>query len=295
MEIKQVLGNTWYFEGKELIPFYRVDRAHCILLDSGLRSERADLFAALDAAGLSPVGVFGSHAHRDHSANHFALRERYGAQISLPQGEAAISSSILMLKSAYETFTPGLVEEAYGDLVGRVDETVGPEDGTVTFCGIPFRVLHTPGHSPDHISTVTPDGVCYLGDALFAGSFLAGAKLPYHYAHAWARESMEKLRSLSCERAIAAHNDLVEDLSALVDQNLELLDRRCGELRELLTHPMTLDELCALLFAEKKLLTSHLDKAGLYARNARTIVEYLVDRGEVTVEVKDGLRRYVGA
>lgn len=292
MELKQILGQTWYFVGQELIPLYRLDNRRCILLDSGLREERAELLESLDAAGLTPVGVFGSHAHRDHSANNFALREVYGARIALPEGEAAISASLLMLKSAYDTFSPNLLEETYGDLVGRVDETVGPEDGTVTFCGVPFQVYHTPGHTPDHISTVTPDGVCYLGDALFAGDFLDRAKLPYHYAHAQAQASMEKLRGVPCRTAIAAHNTLDRDLPGLVDRNLDLLDRRCQDLLDTLTQPMTLDQLCAALFAEKTLLTTHLTKANLYARNVCTLLEYLMDRGDVTVEVRDGLRWY---
>ena len=53
LPLKQVKGNTWVAEGVELVPFYKLDEERCILLDSGLVSERDRLEAALLAAGLS--------------------------------------------------------------------------------------------------------------------------------------------------------------------------------------------------------------------------------------------------
>ena len=88
MELIQAKGDTWYLAAAELIPIYRLEGGRCILLDSGLESEREALSAALDRAGLTPVGVFGSHTHRDHSVNNGWLRERYGTRICRPAGEA---------------------------------------------------------------------------------------------------------------------------------------------------------------------------------------------------------------
>ena len=193
MELIQAKGDTWYLAAAELIPIYRLEGGRCILLDSGLESEREALSAALDRAGLTPVGVFGSHTHRDHSVNNGWLRERYGTRICLPEGEAVIASTPLMCKQVYASLSlEGLMEDC-GGMVCRADETVGPEDGTAEFLGVPFRVLHAPGHTPDHICTITPDGVCYTADLMLAGPALETARLPYHYVHAVARASMEKL------------------------------------------------------------------------------------------------------
>lgn len=90
MELIQAKGDTWYLAAAELIPIYRLEGGRCILLDSGLESEREALSAALDRAGLTPVGVFGSHTHRDHSVNNGWLRERYGTRICLPEGRPSL-------------------------------------------------------------------------------------------------------------------------------------------------------------------------------------------------------------
>ena len=68
MELEQVKGNTWVLKSWELIPFYKLDDSHCILLDTGLNDQREDLEGSLREAGLTPVGVICSHAHIDHMA-----------------------------------------------------------------------------------------------------------------------------------------------------------------------------------------------------------------------------------
>ena len=47
MKLTQVKDNTWVAEGLELIPFYKLDSRRCILLDSGLLSEREELEEAI--------------------------------------------------------------------------------------------------------------------------------------------------------------------------------------------------------------------------------------------------------
>ena len=39
MGLTQVKGNTWVVEAMGLIPFYKLDERHEILLDTGLKSE----------------------------------------------------------------------------------------------------------------------------------------------------------------------------------------------------------------------------------------------------------------
>lgn len=293
MELRKVRGNTWVLEADELIPLYQTDERHCILLDSGLGSEREELTDALERARLTPVGVFGSHAHRDHWANSFYLRERCGARLSLPEGEAALCLNAMMYRAAYDTSTPRSVEDTYGDMIGRVDEAVGPDDGTVTFCGVPFEVIHTPGHTPDHICTATPDGVLYVADALLGEDFLLGAKLPYHYTHEVARRSVEKLRRLRSYGAyIMAHRSVTEELGALADRNLQVMDSHYEILAGLIDRPMTQDEILLAAMRHYRTFTSKEVKAARYDRNVRTTLEYLLDTGRVSVSVREGVRYY---
>ena len=293
MELKQIKGDTWCLEGAELIPLVRLPGDKCVLLDSGHAFEGPALTAALEGAGLTPVGVFCSHAHVDHAGNNHYLRRRYGTRICLPLWEAALSASLTMYKAVYNAFTPRSLEARNGHLLGPVDETAGTRDGTVEFCSVPLQVVHTPGHTPDHICTITPDGVLYVADALMAGEVLAGARLPYHTLHEEARRSMEKLRQTPCALCAVAHQGVTEDLPGLVEANLAALDRLNEDLLSLAAEPVSLDQLCLAYYRKKQLLTTHVEKAALYARNIHAMSEYLVDMGRMEIQVREGLRYFV--
>ena len=292
MELVPIKGDTWYLDGAEHIPLVRLEGGRCILLDSGHGFEGAGLAASLDRAGLRPLGVFCSHAHRDHAGNNAFLRERYGAWICLPFGEAALSASLPMYKSLYPSFSPRKLTAAIGHILGPVDQTVAFEESHVTFCGVPLQVVHTPGHTPDHICTITPDGVLYTADALMDGEDLAKARLPYHAYHEEARRSMEKLRRVSCGCYVAAHRGVGTDLVSLVNENLAMLDRLCGVLLDLAEEPLSMDQLCLAYYRRMRLMTTHVEKASLYSGSVHAMAEYLVDMGQMNLTVREGLRYF---
>ena len=100
-----------------------------------------------------------------------------------------------------------------------------------SFAGAEFQILQTPGHSVGHISTLTPDRVCYVGDALLSREQL-DAKLPYCLSHRMGMESREKLRGLDCDLVVMAHRGIArrEELEGLIDANQALALRRAGEI-----------------------------------------------------------------
>lgn len=293
MDITQVKGKTWVLEGDELIPLYKIDETHCILLDTGLKVERQDLCDTLDRAGLTPVGILGSHTHWDHSINNFYLREKYGCSVALPLGEAALCSSLEMLQMVYDNQARDRFEELYQDMVGLVDEIVPLSDGTFSFCGVDFEILHVPGHTPDQIAIATPDRVAYVGDALLSGEVLEKAQLPYHVNHVSARKSMERLLSWSYpDWFIAAHRGVFQDKTQVIQGNLAMLDRCGQEILSLMTHPMTVEQINACYLQRAKLTAGSVANNGRYLRNIRRLVEYLVDTKQVSVQVAQGCCYY---
>ena len=147
MKLTQIKGNTWVIEASQLIPLYKLGDGRCVLLDSGLLSDREGLEEALRANRLTPAGVLCSHAHVDHCANNGYFQEKYGTQIALTYPEAGMCASLLTLKCYFLTLSPGTVERESACMIHRPDVILPPQDGPFSFCGAEFRIIHTPGHS----------------------------------------------------------------------------------------------------------------------------------------------------
>lgn len=162
-----------------------------LLIDAGV-AEPAHLEAIATAApgGLAEVVV--THAHSDHAAGAPAIQSRWpSARLSkLPWPE----------RDASVAWTP----LADGDTV-------------MTGAG-PLEILHTPGHSPDHIALWHADSrTLFVGDLLQLGSTVfipasSGGSLADYLA------SLERLRQLSPVRAWPAHGPVIEDPVALIDK-----------------------------------------------------------------------------
>ena len=86
---------------------------------------------------------------------------------------------------------------------------------------------------------------------------------------------------------------MTEDLPGLVDANLAALDRLCEDLLELSPEPVSMDQLCLAYYRKKQLLTTHVEKAALYARNIDAMAEYLVDVGRMDIVIREGVRYFV--
>ncbi len=294
MALRQARGNTWYLADWQLIPLYRVGEHQCILLDTGLLGQREGLEAALLAAGLTPIGIFGSHAHTDHSPNNRYFQEKYHIPVALPLGEAGLCANRLSLKAYFFMLSPqqAATEQDVAQMELIADQTVGPEETEVTFCGVTFGVVHTPGHSPDHISIRTPDDVLYLGDALLTGTELETAKLPYFFSHQDAIASMERLRNERAALYLAAHRGVYTEIGGLIDENIAVIQDRARQILALIDRPLTMGEIEARTCRHFRLLSENVSRAALYERNVRIYVEYLRDTNQVTVTARQGIVYY---
>lgn len=294
MKLTQVKGNTWMIEANELIPVYILPDRRCILLDTGLRKEREELEQTLLDAGLTPAGVLCSHAHVDHCANNAYFQEKYRIPVALTAPEAGMCSSILNLKCYRLLVSPDAAEQEMSDMVHTPDVIVPYVDGKITLAGAEFGIVTTPGHSSGHICAVTPDNVCYAGDAIMSQEMM-NAKLPYALSIHHAMVSRQKLRTLGCDCFVMAHKGVCPggEIGRLIDMNHELILRRAGEMRDLVAEPMDFSRICALVCRKFELFSPRARRALYYERNIRFFIEFLVDRGELEMESRQGVAYYL--
>ena len=291
MQLTNVKGNTWVWEGPQLVGVYQISDKTCLLLDPGSTKLREGVEEALSAAGLTPVGVICTHMHYDHHETSKYFRQTYGAQVCLPQLEADIVRSEESLKNHLFNFTMGMIRTVprLQNLVCPVDRVIGLGETEIDFCGVTLGIVHTPGHSPDHICVVTPDNVCFAGDALMTQDVLKDAMVPFVFDMADDLKSKEILAGLTCDAYIFCHRGVVYGSVA------ELARRNAGHIRDrlaacaaLVKEPMTYSQFYAAVVTAMDLPVGHPARGLHLERYIRPYAEYLIDTGALALIEQNG-------
>jgi len=128
------------------------------VVDPGDEAPR--VLALLDRLGLRLETIIVTHAHFDHVGAVLPLVEATHAPFLLFHAELPV------LQVAADRAQP-----LFGLTIPRppAPDRLLREGDTVTLGGAPFRVVHTPGHSPGHMCLIG-DGLAFVGDVVFQGS-----------------------------------------------------------------------------------------------------------------------------
>ncbi len=129
----------------------------CALVDPGAEAER--LLRAVAAEKAEVESILLTHAHLDHIGGVAEAKRLTGAPVHLHPADVPLYRAAPEQAIAF-----GLQMEVQPE----PDEPLA-EGQAVRIGESQLEVLHTPGHSPGHVSFVG-DGLALVGDCVFAGS-----------------------------------------------------------------------------------------------------------------------------
>ncbi|WP_102401847.1 MBL fold metallo-hydrolase [Haloimpatiens massiliensis] len=294
MKIKSIKGNTFCIDtGMTYIPFYKINDEEIIMLDSGwAKGEREGIEEVLEKNNFEVVGIICTHFHIDHVGNCAYLKEKYNCITAMPAYEALVCSSTVNLKLYYSSQTLTEVEEHYGEAVFKTDIMISENQDKTCVSGVEFRILHTPGHSPAHICIITPDNVAYVGDSLISYEVMGNAKMPYAYILLEDLKSKEKLYDLNCSKYVVAHKGMYDDITKLIEDNIEFYKGRARGVYSVIKGSMTMEDILKASIKKFKISVKTKFKYNFMERMLRSYVEYLNEIGIIKLNIQNGFLKY---
>lgn len=293
MEIQRIKGNTFCIDTKiAYIPFYKIDHENIILLDTGVKNQREELENLLEKNHLKVAGILCSHPHVDHIGNTAYLKRKYHCKVAMAEGEAWVCKSLANLKIYYNSHALPIVEKHYGHLVFDTDILITQRQQSIQLCGIKFQIIHTPGHSSNHISIITPNDVLYVGDALISYEVMKGAKMPYAFMLKQDLETKRRLQNLNCSRYIVAHKGIYNDISKLAEDNIEFYQYRAQRIGDLIEETMTREEIFKAVVEDFHISMTSIFKHDVIERMLKSYLDYLVEIDEIEFILEEGLLKY---
>jgi hydroxyacylglutathione hydrolase len=127
-----------------------------VIVDPGDEAER--LLAAAESLGVEIEAILLTHCHFDHIGAVAPVARATGAPVYCPQIEQPILTDVMRW-----------VPPGFGPFESYEPEHLLAGGEHLNLAGIDFDVIHTPGHSPGHL-TYAARGVLLSGDVLFEGS-----------------------------------------------------------------------------------------------------------------------------
>lgn len=194
------------------------DDGSVTLVDCGVKKAPAKIVAGLAHLGRTPADVTRillTHVHPDHAGGAAELSRRTGAGVAVHGGDHPSATSGTVAQPADQRF---LLGRLFARLPAPRFEPFTPAedltDGEVLPVAGGLRVVHTPGHSPGHVSLLhEPTRTLVTGDAMFNVGFRRPRLSPRFLCSDFAltRQTVHRLADLEYDVAAFTHGPEMTD------------------------------------------------------------------------------------
>jgi glyoxylase-like metal-dependent hydrolase (beta-lactamase superfamily II) len=184
------------------------DDGSLTLVDAGLKRADKKVLAALAGLGKAPQDVQRivlTHAHQDHAGGLAAVQRATGGTVHAHDRDAVYLQRGKPPQLDATRMSGRVMNRTRGGFPkSEVDETF--QDGELLPIGGGLRVVHTPGHSPGHVSLLhEPTGVLITGDAIFNVRGLRYSPATFCTDVRLSRETADRLADLEYDTAAFTH------------------------------------------------------------------------------------------
>jgi len=231
---RSILGRALYYTGA-----YWVDG---LMIDTGCFYTVSELVSALEK--LNVERIVNTHSHEDHIGANAALTKRFGAEIlahplAIPVLAAPRDQKHL---NPYQVVMWGYPEPSFAV----------PIPDTIQTAHHHFNVIHTPGHSSDHICLYEPhEGWLFSGDTYIGGKDRA-LRADYNIWQIIA--SLKELSQLDIDLIFTGSGNVRKNGSAALKEKIDYLQSMGEQTLELHRQGLNYGQIRRKLFGRQMLI-----------------------------------------
>ncbi len=287
-ELIQVAENTYYISNPSKIGVYRLNNTDVCLIDSGISKDTGKrILKVINAQGWRIRCIINTHSHADHIGANAYLQQQTGCDAFCKGLESVyIENTFLQPTTLYGAFPCSDLRHKFLMAQPSVIKDVTHPDFPSQ-----LRVIDLPGHAMDMIGVLTPDNVLFVGDAVISAATIEKYKVFYLFDVKTHIQTLENLKQLDAKLFVPAHADAVEDITQLVDLNLESILKIKADILDRLQTPTAFEELIKHLF-DKYELKLTFEQYALIGSTVKSYLSWLRDDGLVEVSFDDNVMRW---
>lgn len=288
-ELVQISKNAYYVSCPSKIGIVKISDENVCLIDAGSGRDTAKkILKHIRENGWSLSAIYVTHSHADHIGGCKYLQDSTGCKIYARGIEADfVNHPILEPSLVWSANPPDSLRHkfllAQPSICEPLTEAVLPE------C---IKMIDLGGHSPEMVGFITDEGVAFIGDSFSGVSTLEKYRVGYIYDIERYLNTLSELKGLEAELYIPSHAEVSDNISEIVDYNIENTEQILEKITEICTQGATFEEILKKIMDFYALSLTY-EQYGLVGSTVRAYITYLLKNGKIDGSFDCNMLRFI--
>lgn len=258
-----------------------------ILVDTGLDKGTArGIRMAVEGRGLTIKAVINTHSHADHFGGNDYLVRNLNVKVYASEIESGIIQNPI-LEPVYLFNGAFPIDELRNKFVladpSPVHHIIHP--GSIMVHDVELDIVALPGHSFNQVGVLYED-VFFCADSIFDERVIQKYKIPVVQDVRSQIKTLNYLKNTSYGLYVPSHTSPIKDVSKLVENNSNLVDKITKDLLKLLNEPLSTDEVLSKICNSYKLSLTRVQQYYLIRMTLMAYLGYLKEKNRLHVSVE---------
>ena len=280
-ELNKLGEKTYYIKSPNNVGIYKTNENEVYLIDSGSDKDNGKkMLKIVEEQGWKVKGIINTHSNADHIGGNKVIQERTGCEI--------LANKIEKVITEYPILEPSFIYGGYPFkelnnkfLLAKPSQNVKEIEQNLPKG---LEIINLPGHFFDMVGIKTCDNVYFLADCLFSKETIEKYHIFFIYDVKAYLETLEMLKTLEGKAYVPSHNEMITDLTELIEINKNKINEICTNIIQILEKPMTFEKLLKEIFNTYSLVMN-LNQYVLVGSTIRSYLAYLKDINKIDYEI----------